>query len=434
MRKLRQLFTYLVANADLNSYTSFEDKKKSFLLHLFSYFFLVLMIGFSIYNSLSGDYNFLLANSGALILSLILYYLFREKKMLGFVTMFFVVTIMLLTTFFIQTGGIDRTGILFAMLIPLPTILLVGRRRGLLLLLTFVVVNVLFFIFLHKEPWYPHYDINRGTRLSIIFVLISLMAYVNEYAFEFLYRRIEKLSNSLIESQQSYKNLAVSKEHFVSLISNNLSDHIGSFVGIANLLNDEYDSLEESQKKDLIKSLANFSEQNFRLLRDLIKWSTTQTGTISFEPKAFKVEKIYRDVVELYNPLIEEKRLSFFLKMKSNSEVYADVEMAGAVLRILVSNAIKFSSVGGEVRISAEEEGDNMRITVSDKGIGMSEESLFKVNASLPFSAPGTWDETGSGIGLILAKEFLQRNRGTLKAASKLGRGSEVSFTLPLVD
>lgn len=434
MTKFKQFFYYLVSNADLNSYENFEDKKKSFLLHLFSYFFLILMVSFIFYNSVTGDYGFLLANTIALVVSSVLYYLFKEKKMLRFVTTFFVVTIMLLTTFFAQTGGIERTGLYFTILIPLPTILLVGRKKGLLLLLTFVTLNALGFILFTDVNWYPHYSLDNGVRLGIIFFLITLMAYVNEYAFEFLYKRIEKLSSSLVQSQQSYKNLAVSKEHFVSLISNNLSDHIGGFAGIANLLNDEYDELDESQKRDLIRTLANFSEQNFRLLRDLIKWSTTQTGAITYEPQPFKIEKIYRDVVELYNPQIEEKKLSFFLKMKSNSEVFADVDMAGAILRIFVSNAIKFSQVGGEVRISAEEEGDNMRITVSDKGAGMSEENLLRANSAVPFSTTGTFDEPGTGIGLILAKEFLQKNKGTFFIESTLGLGTVVSFTLPLVE
>ncbi|PTN10079.1 sensor histidine kinase KdpD [Mangrovibacterium marinum] len=434
MTKFKQFLYYLVSNADLSSYESFEDKKKSFLLYLFSYFFVTLMLGFMIYNALSGDFGFLIANSIALVVSSLLYYLFKEKKMLHFVTTFFVVTIMLLTTFFAQTGGIDRTGLYFTILIPLPTILLVGRRKGLLLLLTFVTVNLLGFILFADLDWYPHYNMDNGGRLGIIFFLITLMAYANEYAFDFLYRRIEKLSESLVQSQQGFKDLAVSKERFVSLISNNLSDHIGGFAGIANLLNDEYDELDEKHKRDLIRSLANFSQQNYRLLGDLMKWSTSQTGTISYQPRAVKVEKIYRDVVELYHPQIEDKKLSFFLKMKSNSEVYADVDMAGAILRIFVSNAIKFSREGGEVRISAEEEGDDMRITVSDKGVGMSEENLLRANSSVPFSNPGSLNEPGVGIGLILAKEFLQKNKGTFFIESTLGLGTVVSFTLPLVE
>jgi len=434
VKHLKNLMGLLVTGSDLAAYPSFDDKKKCMLLHLFSFFFLVLMVGFIIYNSVSGDYSFLIANSIALGIGAILYYLFREKKMLRFVSAFFVVVIMMLTTFFIQTGGIDRTGLYFAVLIPLPSILLVGKRHGLNLLFVFTIINFLGFIIFHDEIWYPNYDLGKAGRLGIVFFLISTMAYSNEFVFEFLYNRIQKLSDSLINSQQSYKNLAVNKEHFVSLISNNLSDHIGSFAGVANLLNDEYDNLSDDEKRELVRSLASFSEQNYRLLLDLMKWSTTQTGTISYSPRPLKVEKIYRDVIELYNPLIEEKKLSFFLKMKSNSEVYADADMAGAVLRILVSNAIKFSKEGGEVRVSAEEEGDDMRITVSDNGTGMSKENLFRLNSSVAFSTPGTSDEPGSGIGLILAKEFLQKNQGSFHAESTFGKGTEITITFPLVE
>jgi len=434
VKQIKSLLSILITSADVNAYSNFEDKKKCILLHLFSYYFLVLMVGFIIYNGLTGDFSFLIANSLALIVGGVLYYLYKEKQMLHFVTTFFVVVIMMLTTFFIQTGGINKTGLYFAILIPLPSILLVGKRNGLFFLIVFTLLNLLGFIIFQNEDWYPHYTVAKAGRLGIVFFLITVMAYSNEFVFEFLYTRIKKLSDSLIYSQQSYKNLAVNKEHFVSLISNNLSDHIGSFAGIANLLNDEYDHLTEDQKRELIRSLANFSEQNFRLMRDLVKWSTSQTGTISYDPQPLKLEKIYRDVVDLFNPLIEEKKLSFFLKMKSNSEIYADADMTGAILRILVSNAIKFSKKRGEVRISAEEEGDQMRITVSDTGVGMSEENLFRVNSEVAFSTPGTLDEPGSGIGLILAKEFLQKNRGTFRAESTLGVGSSVSFTLPLVE
>ncbi|WP_372774166.1 sensor histidine kinase [Mangrovibacterium sp.] len=434
MKHLVKYINLIVSAADSNSYPNFEDKKKSILLHVFSYLFFFVLIGFVIYNAIAGDYEFLIANSLAIIIGGILYYLYRERQMLEFVTMFFVATIMLLTTFFVQTGGIDRTGLYFAVLIPLPTILLIGRRKGLVMLMIFVSVNLLGIILFESQDWYPNYNMEKGFRLGIVFFLISVMAYSNEYVFGFLYNKISRLSDSLIKSQQSYKNLAVNKEHFVSIVSNNLSDHIGSFAGIANLLNDEYDTLREDQKRELIRSLANFSEQNYRLMRDLVKWSTNATGTIVYEPRAIKLEKVYRDVISLFNPQIEEKKLSFFLKAKSNSEVFADPDMVGAILRILVSNAIKFSKEGGEVKIYAEEDGDNMRITVSDTGVGMSEENLLRVNSSVAFSTPGTMEEAGTGIGLILAKEFLQKNRGAFLAESKLGVGTKITFTLPLVD
>ena len=139
-------------------------------------------------------------------------------------------------------------------------------------------------------------------------------------------------------------------------------------------------------------------------------------------------------MTELYSPLIEEKKLSFFLKMKSNSEIFADENMVGAILRGLVSNAIKFSFTGGEVKISAREDQDKMVITVSDTGVGMSEKDLMRVNASFSFSTEGTWLESGTGIGLILVKEFLQKHQCDFHVESQKDEGTKITFTLPLAE
>lgn len=421
-------------SANVTVYASFEDKKKSMLLQLFAYLFLLLILGVIVYNLLVGDYFFLAVNSSALGISAVLYYLYRSKQKLTLATTTFVVMIMALTTFFIQTGGIEQTGLYFSILIPLPTILLIGRRKGIYLLLVFVIVNILGVILFNDKAWFPHYSWIKGGHLILVFFLIAIMAYFNEFVFEVLYSRIQKVSEWLVESQQNYKNLAVNKEHFVSLISNNLGDHIGSFSALANLLNDEYDTFDDKRKREIISSLAAFSTQNYRLLHDLVRWSTALTDVIPVMPKAVKLEKIYRDVIELFTAQIVEKKLSFFLKMRSNSELFGDEDMLGAVLRIFVSNAIKFSRSGGEIRIAAEESGDYMQITVSDNGVGMSPENLMRVNASVSFSTPGTLDEPGTGIGLILAKEFLHQNRGSFHAESKLGKGTQILFTIPLVD
>ena len=369
-----------------------------------------------------------------LIIGILMYYLYQVKKKLQEVAVVFIISIAAFLAFVTFTGGISGTGIVFSLLLPLPTILLLGRKWGLVTLLSFLLFTFIGFFFFRNESWFPNYSNALISRISIVFLIVSVIGYANEFVFEVLYIRLEKLSESLIVSQQRYKNMAVNKEKFVSLVSHNLGDHIGSFAGIANLLDEEYDELSEQKRRELIRSLANISQQNFRLLHDLMKWSTVQSDVIPFMPKPVKLEKIYRDVIRLFNPLIEDKKLSFFLKMKSNSEIFADADMVSAIMRSLVSNAIKFSHVGGEVKISAEEEGEKMVVTVSDNGVGMSSQDLMWVNASVSFSMPGTLEELGTGIGLILVKEFLQKNHGSFHVESKKGEGTKVVFMLPMVE
>lgn len=120
--------------------------------------------------------------------------------------------------------------------------------------------------------------------------------------------------------------------------------------------------------------------------------------------------------------------------MKSNSELFADYHMTSSILRNVVSNAIKYSHEGGEIRISAKEKADKMQITVSDKGVGMSKEDLLRFNATMSFSTPGALLDPGTGIGLIIAKEFISRNEGELFIERKKDKGTKVIFTLPLVE
>ena len=424
---------HLVMKADISSYPSMEDKKKSILFHLFFIFYALVISGFIVSNILLADYHFMTANLMALLIGLFLYYyLYLVKKKLNLVASIFILTTTTLVTFFIQTGGIKNTALIYALLLPLPAILLLGKQKGLFTLVAFLLINAAGFFLFQNQPWFPQYNINMLGRTAIVFLLVSLIAYSNEYVFVLLYKRLEKLSESLKISQQGYKNLAINKERFVSMISNNLSDHIGSFAAIANLLKEDYYKLTDQQRIELIHNMANVSQQNFKLLQDLMKWSTVQNELVPFSPQPIKIEKIYREVTELFVPLIEEKKLSFFLKIKSNSEVFADEGMVSAILRNLVSNAIKFTNPGGEIRISAEEKNDQMYITVSDNGIGMSLETLMRINAHIPFSAEGAIPEASAGIGLILANEFVRKNRGRIHIESETGKGTHVSFTLPL--
>jgi len=432
--KLKEFFKQVIFSVDSYSYRGIEEKKKSILLNLFFNFYFLVLTGFILFNIAIGNFFFLIVTILGLVAGLIQYYFFRIKQALYPIAGIFVITITALVVFFVLAGGVDHTALVFSLLIPVPAILLLGRRNGLIVLGVFLILNTFIFILFKNATWFPDYDLHLVGRIAIVFILVSLTAYANEYVFGVLYQGLEKLSESLKFSQQRYKTLAVNKEKFVSLISHSLGDHIGKFAEIAATLHEQYHDLSEPKRRQLIKKLANISRQNRKLLDDLQEWATVQSDTIPFVPKPIKLEKIYREVIELYNPLIEEKKLSFFLKMKSNSEVFADENMVGAILRGLVSNAIKFSFTGGEVRISAREDQDKMIVTVSDKGAGMSGEDLMRVNASFSFSTEGTWMETGTGIGLILVKLFLQKHQCDFHVESRKGEGTEVIFTLPLAE
>ena len=260
--KLKEIIKQLIFSADSYSYRGIEEKKKSILLNLFFNFYFLVILGFLIYNIVIADTFYLMVTAGGMLCGLLLYYFFHVKQILYPVAGIFVVTITVLVTLLILAGGVNDTALIFSLLIPVPAILLLGKRNGLGVLGVFFVLNTLAFILFNGRPWFPDYDIHLVSRTAIVFVLISLTAYANEYVFGVLYQGLEKLSESLKTSLQRYKTLAVNKEKFVSLVSHSLGDHIGKFADMATLLHDEYHGLSEPKRRQLIKKLANISRQN----------------------------------------------------------------------------------------------------------------------------------------------------------------------------
>ncbi len=416
------------------TFKSLNERKKYILVSFFIYFIIAVSLTFIGTALVKSDYSILPADISMLAICIFLLVLLKTWNLLSEVIVAFVVFLCAISTVFTLTGGMEETGIISSLFVPIPLILLLGKRKGLWGLIAFFSVNVAGYILFDKKPWFPNYDPSWIGRICVTFIVISLMAYANEYVFDQLYLRLEKVTDSLKESQEKYKNMAVNKEKFLSIVSHDLNDTMTSFSVATNNLKESFDSLNELEKKDLLDQISASAEQNQKLLADLLKWSTVQNDSIPYSPQKVKIERIYRDIIKLFNPAIEEKKLSIFLKMKSNAEVVADPDMLSSILRNLVSNAIKFSETGGEVRIMATEYDDFMLVSVTDRGIGMNEKDLQKLKATVSFSNPGTLEETGAGVGLILVREFVHKNRGDFFIESNLHVGTEVSFTVPLAD
>ncbi len=366
----------LLIGNDAKSYRSLYERKRTILASFFLYFFLLVSSFFVIVALLTNNYQYIYADSSFLILAIIMIYLMRVRGYIKEIIYTFVFLICAISTLFTLTGGLDRTGIMTIVLIPIPIILLLGKKKGLWVLLVFTAINIAGFLFLSNEAWLPSYNQAWLERVIVVYIIICLMAYSNEYVFDLLYSRLETVTNSMRTSQERYKRLAINKEKFLSLISHDLGHHVENFATTSRILNEQFDSLDDEQKKKLIGQLANISAQNSLLLQDLLKWSTVQNEIIPYVPKPIKLEGVLKEAIELYDTFIHKKRLSLFLKVKTNGEVYADSDMLASIIRNLLSNAIKFSKEKGEITISAIEKGDYVLISFRDNGIGMTPQEV----------------------------------------------------------
>jgi signal transduction histidine kinase len=181
------------------------------------------------------------------------------------------------------------------------------------------------------------------------------------------------------------------------------------------------------------QSLHTTTRQAYELLSNLLQWSRSQLDKITVNPESFDMSVLAEQNIPLHEQRAREKGIDLINHLEGrNFPVYADYQMITTVLRNLLSNAIKFTGNGGSVSLDAVEGDGFWEFQVSDTGMGIPEErldKLFKLGES--YSAPGTDEETGTGLGLVLCKEFVDKNGGTIYAFNKKGSGSTFSFTLP---
>ena len=172
--------------------------------------------------------------------------------------------------------------------------------------------------------------------------------------------------------------------------------------------------------------------QGSLLLENLLEWSRSQTGRLEMTPSDIEIAELVDDNIDLIYNNASNKKLELNNRIDKKVKAYADSNMTNTIIRNLLSNAIKYTATGGKIEITSKIENNYVEVTVSDTGVGIKEENigkLFRIDEN--FSTKGTNDETGTGLGLILCKEFVKKNGGDIWVTSKLGKGSNFTFKLP---
>lgn len=247
---------------------------------------------------------------------------------------------------------------------------------------------------------------------------------------ERILQEIERLK----EREVQLKELIATKDKFISIIAHDLRNPLNSVIGFLDLLQTQYEEFTDSERKEHLELISENANNTLNLLENLLLWARSQTGIIAFQPVNQKLISILKSVEEIFSPAINQKNLKFEIKITDDLEVYADTNMLVSIFQNLVSNAIKYSIPGGTIRVNALETETQVEITVSDNGLGMNTETinkLFKIGEDI--SIPGTHNEKGSGLGLILCHDFVERHQGNIVVESQLGKGSQFTISLPKI-
>ena len=236
----------------------------------------------------------------------------------------------------------------------------------------------------------------------------------------------------VLKYAEELKNLNASKDKFFSIISHDLRSPFNSLLGLTEFISHYYDDMNPSEVKSSILNVYNSAQQVYNLILNLLEWSMLQSGRLKVEKGVINLAELGVEIINLYKDAADNKQLELVNNINENILVYADKYMIDTIIRNFVSNSIKFTNSGGKIIIKGVINGDNAEVSVTDTGIGISianQKNLFRIDEQ--FRRDGTANEKGTGLGLILCKEFIEKNNGVLWVESEEGKGSRFSFTVP---
>ncbi|MFC2104192.1 ATP-binding protein [Bacteroidota bacterium] len=244
-------------------------------------------------------------------------------------------------------------------------------------------------------------------------------------------KEILKQKQEIEEQRDKLATSNATKNKFFRIIAHDLRNPISTLAGSTNLIFNDFDEYNNEQTKLFIGELNKLSQTTFNLLENLLDWSSTQMGEIQFLPKLTDLHSLTKENIELITRKVDSKNIQLKLNIEKNSFAFADENMVKTVIRNLLSNAVKFTPDKGKIEITCASSEDYVKYSIKDTGIGIKledQKKLFRIDTHL--TTPGLSNEKGSGLGLILCKEFVEKNGGTISITSEPNQGTTIEFTL----
>jgi signal transduction histidine kinase/ligand-binding sensor domain-containing protein len=244
---------------------------------------------------------------------------------------------------------------------------------------------------------------------------------------------IESQTNAIQAVNEELTKLNKTKDRMLSIIAHDLRNPFNVVSGFSEILIEEFRELPEETVDQYLKLISNASKNGSTLLGNLLQWSRAQTGNITFEPIRLNLMLLTEEIYSYLEGDAHKKNINIQFKIDPTLNVVADENMLKTILRNLISNAIKFTHLNGSILVKSSLTPDYVEICVNDSGVGVPEEKiplLFSSDSNI--STKGTSQESGSGLGLILCKEFVEKHHGRIWVETKAGTGSQFKFTIPI--
>ena len=294
---------------------------------------------------------------------------------------------------------------------------------------------------LYESNIYKQQLFTYGLILLLIGISIVTFFIYRNYRYVNKTNRLLKIYNDEISSQkisiqsqnELLQELNATKDKFFNIIAHDLKNPFYGILGLSEEIVSSGQNYSHEESIQMVKMIRDSSQNAFNLLENLLEWSKAQTGRIEFNPENFLLDILVGDVVKLLENYAIKKNISINFSISKDFIVFADQNMVHTILRNLITNAIKFTEEYGKIFIVAQQLPGEIRITVSDTGIGIAEnikDRLFLISEKI--TSLGTKNEKGTGLGLLLCKEFVEKHGGRIWVESEPGKGSHFNFTIPV--
>ena len=296
-------------------------------------------------------------------------------------------------------------------------------------------------------------ELNRVTNQRLYFIIVSALSFLLAFTIFNQYRvkkrdvknlaeankqireqkrELEKLFEKQTKLVQELRDLNATKNKFFSIIAHDLKNGFSSLLSGSKLLTIHINDMDKESIQEIAEELKNSTDTLFNLLQNLLQWSRVQTGRIKNEPEELPIYMLLHHNIRLLKKVAEDKQINLHAEVDENLYAKADKNMINSVIQNLTYNALKFTQPNGEIKLTARTMNQNIQISIIDNGVGMTEKTKHKIfRMDEHVTHKGTNDEQGTGLGLLLCKEFVEKNNGKIWVDSEVGKGTSVHFTIP---
>jgi len=282
--------------------------------------------------------------------------------------------------------------------------------------------------------WFILMEIIVSTAIVVMIYIYLLKSRTNRLL-KYQNQQISQANEALRQSEKNLMELNATKDKFFSIISHDLRNPFSSLLSISDLMVESFDDTEREDHKAGFTKINESVKHLLDLLENLLTWSRSQRGRIKYDPVRFNLSTLVQENINLHKLLAEKKGIMLLSPEVNEVYAYGDRDMINSVIRNLVTNAVKFTEKDKKVEIHVKPGEKDIEVSIVDEGIGITSEQLGKLfRIDEKFKSTGTAGEKGTGLGLIICKEFVEKNGGEISVQSAPGKGSVFSFTVPMAN